>query len=70
MLSALTPTVEAALNQAPVLAGGLSVAVWVVWGIGSALIVVLGLVCSRLITTLRRRASVFAAPSIGPAAAD
>jgi hypothetical protein len=57
MLSAVGPATEAVLDQAPALAGGLSVAVWVVWGIGSALIVVLGLVCSRLITVLRRRSS-------------
>jgi hypothetical protein len=70
MLSASTPVIDAALNHAPALAGGLSVAVWAVWGIGSALIVILGLVCSRLISVLQRRASVFAAPSMGPAAAD
>ena len=69
-LSALSPVLEAALSQAPALAGGLSAAVWVVWGIGSALIVILGLVCSRLITVLRRRASLFAAPSLGAAAAN
>ena len=57
MLSALSPAFEAALNQAPALAGGLSVAVWAAWGIGSALIVILGLVCSRLIAVLRRRTS-------------
>ena len=57
MLSASSPAIEAALNQAPALAGGLSVAVWAVWGVGSALIVILGLVFSRLITVLRRRAS-------------
>ena len=57
VLSALSPAIETALNQAPALAGGLSVAVWAVWGIGSAVIVILGLVCSRLITVLRRRAS-------------
>jgi len=57
MLSAAGPAIEAALNQAPALAGGLSVAVWVVWGVGSALIVILGLVSSRLITVLRRRSS-------------
>ena len=57
MLSAASPAIEAALNQAPALAGGLSVAVWAVWGVGSALIVILGLVFSRLITVLRRRAS-------------
>ena len=57
MLSTFIPAIEAALNQAPALAGGLSVAIWVVWGVGSALIVILGLVCSGLITVLRRRAS-------------
>jgi len=69
-LSALSPAIEAALSQAPALAGGLSAAVWVVWGIGSALIVILGLVCSRLITVLRRRPSALAAPYKGPVAAD
>jgi hypothetical protein len=57
MLSASSPAIEAALNQAPALAGGLSVAVWAAWGVGSALIVILGLVCSRLITILRLRSS-------------
>jgi len=69
MLSAFIPAIEAALSQAPALAGGLSVAIWVVWGVGSALIVILGLVCSGLITTLRRRSSVIGAPSAGPARA-
>lgn len=57
VLTALSPAIETALDQAPVLAGGLSVAIWVVWGVGSALIVILGLACSGLITVLRRRAS-------------
>jgi len=70
MLSALSPAIEAALNQAPALAGGLSVAAWIVWGVGIALIVILGLMCSRLITLQRRRAYVFAAPPTGPVAAD
>jgi len=70
MLSALSPAIEATLNQAPALAGGLSVAAWTVWGIGVALIVILGLLCSRLITVLRRRASVFAAPSTSPVTVD
>lgn len=65
MLSALGPAIEPALNQAPALAGGLSAAVWAVWGVGSALIVILGLACSRLITVLRRRQSAFAAPPHG-----
>lgn len=70
MLSTLSPAIEAALNQAPALAGGLSVAAWTVWGVGIALLVILGLVCSQLITVLRRRASVFAVPATGPVAAD
>jgi len=57
VLSAVGPAIETALNLAPALAGGLSVAVWAVWGVGSALIVILGLVCSRLITGLRGRRS-------------
>jgi hypothetical protein len=68
--SALGPAVEAALSQAPALAGGLSVAVWAVWGVGSALIVILGLVCSRLITVLCRRAATFGAPATGLTAAE
>jgi hypothetical protein len=69
-LSAFSPAIEAALSQAPALADALSAAVWVVWGVGSALIVILGLVCGRALTVLRRRASAFAMPSMGPAAAD
>ena len=69
MLSAVSPTIESALNQAPALAGILSVAAWTVWGVGVALIVILGLACNLLITVLRRRASVFGAPSTGPVAA-
>lgn len=56
-LSAFMPAVEAALGQAPALAGGLSVAVWVIWGLGSVFLVVLGFVASGFIAALRRRAS-------------
>jgi len=57
MVSAFTPAIQAVLAWAPALAGGLSVAVWVVWAIGSALLVVLGLVATGLIAMLRGRAS-------------
>lgn len=66
MLSAFTPAVEALLDLAPTLAGGLSAAVWVVWGVGSAFLIVLGLLLSGLIAVLRRRASVLSTPSRGP----
>jgi len=48
---------------------GLSVAVWVVWGIGSALLIVLGVVLSGLIAVLRRRSNTPTTPSGAPAAA-
>lgn len=57
MLAAFMPAVQAVLDQAPALAGGLSVAVWAVWGVGSILLVMLGLVVTGLIAMLRRRAS-------------
>ena len=58
MVSGLSPAIEAALNQAPSSADGLSVVVWVIWGVVSAGIVILGFVCSRFSTVLRRRTSV------------
>ena len=57
MLSFFTPAIEAVLDQAPALAGGLSVAAWVIWAIGSALLLALGVVLSAIVATLRRRAS-------------
>jgi threonine/homoserine/homoserine lactone efflux protein len=69
LVSAFTPAIEAALAWAPSLAGGLSVAVWVVWGIGSALLIVLGVVLSGVIAVLRRRSSTPTTSSGGQAAA-
>lgn len=57
MLSAFTPAIKAMLEWAPALAGGLSVAVWVLWAIGAALLFLLGLALSGLIAMLRRSAS-------------
>ena len=58
MLSAFTPAIEAMLDWAPALAGGLSVVVWAVWAIGCALFIVMGIVLSGTIAVLRRRTSV------------
>lgn len=69
MLTAIAPTIEAVLNQAPALANGLSVASWTIWGIGSALLVVLGLVVSGLIAAARHRRPTPTASARGPAAA-
>lgn len=63
MVSAMLPAIQAVLGWAPALAGGLSVAVWVVWAIGSILLIGLGFLITGLIAVLRRRVSVPLAPS-------
>jgi hypothetical protein len=69
VVSALKPAVESVLGWAPSLAGGLSVAVWVVWGMGSVLLIGLGAVLSGLIALARRQASGSLRGTGGPAAA-
>lgn len=56
MLATFVPVVEGALSLAPSLADGLTTLVWIVWGVGSLLLVVMGIVSSGLIGMLRRRA--------------
>jgi len=63
MGAAVAPAIEAALGWAPALEGGLSVAVWVVWGIGSVLLVALGFLATGMIAMLRRLVS---APAKAP----
>jgi hypothetical protein len=57
MVSALTPVVDSLLSFAPAMGGVLSVAVWVVWGIGSILLVLMGIVLSAVIALMLRRRS-------------
>ncbi len=57
LLAGLGPMVESLLQSAPALAGGLSVATWVVWGIGSVLLVLLGVGLHLLIALWRRHGS-------------
>lgn len=42
LLSGFAPLVENLLQTAPALAGGLTMATWVIWGLGSALLLLLG----------------------------
>lgn len=67
MLSSLAPLVEAVLATVPSLAGGLSVAIWVLWALGGVLLLLLGAALHALIALLRRGASNPLAPS-GPRA--
>jgi len=55
LLSGLAPVVESLLQAAPALAGGLTMATWMIWGLGSALLVLLGVGLHLLVAILRRR---------------
>jgi hypothetical protein len=65
VLSGLVPVVEGLLQAAPSLAGGLSVATWVIWGLGSVLLVLLGAGLHLLIALMRRRGGGGAGPNAG-----
>jgi hypothetical protein len=56
LLSGLTPAVEGLMQAMPSLAGGLTAATWVIWGIGSALLFLLGAGLHVVIAMWRRRA--------------
>jgi len=55
LLSGLAPAVEGLLQAMPALAGGLTVATWVIWGLGSALLFLLGTGLHLVIAMWRRR---------------
>jgi hypothetical protein len=69
MVAAFKPAIGALLEWVPALEGGLSLAVWMVWGLGSVLLIVLGLLASALIAALGRGASAPGGPSGSAAAA-
>lgn len=55
LLSGLAPVVDGLLQSMPALASGLTLAIWVVWGLGSALLVLLGAGLHLLMAAWRRR---------------
>ena len=55
LLAGLGPFVDGVLQAAPAMAGGLTVATWVIWGVGTVLLVLLGAGLHLLITLWRRR---------------
>jgi hypothetical protein len=55
MAAAMMPLVDAALGLLPALGGGLSVVIWVLWGAGCALLLLLGAMLHTLIAIVRRR---------------
>ena len=65
LLAGLRPLVDSLLQAVPALAGGVTVATWVVWGIGSALLVLLGAGLHLLIALWRRHRRNAAGPGAG-----
>ena len=55
LLSSFAPVVESLLQTAPALTAGLSMVIWVIWGLGSALLVLLGAGLHLLIAMWHRR---------------
>jgi len=53
---AMLPWVESALTHAPALGSGLSAAIWVLWGAGAALLLLLGAALHGVVAMLRRPA--------------
>ena len=69
LVSDMGPIVESLFQAAPALAGGLTVATWVLWGIGSALLILMGAGVHLLIVVRRRRSGEIGPPPIRQAAA-
>ena len=69
MIASFAPAIQAVLEWAPAMAGGLSIAVWTVWAIGAVLVIVLGFLLTGLIAVLGRRMSASATSSRSMAAA-
>lgn len=55
LVADLAPAVESLLQAAPALAGGLTAAAWVVWGIGGVLLLLLGVGLHLGVAMWRRR---------------
>ncbi len=55
LLSGFAPLIESLLQTAPALTGGLTMATWVIWGLGGALLLLLGAGLHLLIVMWRRR---------------
>lgn len=56
LASALIPMLDSLLAFAPSMAGGLTVAIWALWGFGTLALLVLGFTAHGLIAMLRRSA--------------
>jgi len=63
------PVVDGLLQAAPALAGGVTAATWVLWSIGSVVLVLIGVGLHLLIALWRRRSGGGSGPNSGPSLA-
>lgn len=68
LIAGFAPMIDSALQAAPSLTGGLTVASWVIWGLGTVLLLALGSSVHLLLGFWRRRAGA-ATPPPGPQSA-
>jgi hypothetical protein len=69
LFSGLAPAVEGLFQAVPALAGGLSVATWVIWGLGSVVLMLVGAGLHLLIAIGHRRSDGISDPQPHPPAA-
>ncbi len=65
LMAGLAPFVDSIMQAAPALAGGLTVATWVIWGVGSVLLLLLGAGLHLLVALMRRRGGRGTGPNAG-----
>jgi hypothetical protein len=65
LMAGLAPLIDSLLQIAPALAGGLTVASGVIWGIGSVMLVLLGAGLHLFIVIVRRRSGTGTGPNAG-----
>ncbi|TDP62090.1 hypothetical protein [Roseateles toxinivorans] len=65
VLAGLAPMVENLLQAAPALADGVTIATWVLWGLGSVLLVLLGIGLHLLVALWRRHSGNGSGPHAG-----
>lgn len=65
LLAGMAPVVDSLLGAAPALTGGVTVATWVIWGLGSVLLGLLGAGLHVLIALWHRRSGNGSGPGAG-----
>lgn len=66
MLADLAPLIDGLLQSAPLLASGLTLAMWIVWGLGALMLVAIGAALHGLVALVRRKGGGSGPPALAP----